>query len=215
MASSKCVPPTSRETKIWCTPPTVSSQAIQGTVGFAGFIVPAATRGSSASAEALLFCEHWPSMVAFAAHGPPPAELSRTPCPALPTVDPVEPAIDGAGRRRRHDALGGEDQLVGVQSADAGRALLVPDDPRHRVVRTGERDVGLDAVPGRVDVQRRIGRGDPLDADLLPAEAADRRRCRISSGRLHAGAVDRSRTDGLLDEDLILPACRARPSPAT
>ena len=49
---------TNRETNTWWTPPTVSSQVTHGTVGLAGFIVPAATCGSSASAVGLLFSEH-------------------------------------------------------------------------------------------------------------------------------------------------------------
>src|SRR5689334_3033547 len=48
---------TKRETNTWCTPPTVSSQVTQGEVGLAGFIVPAATRGSSASLVGSLFSE--------------------------------------------------------------------------------------------------------------------------------------------------------------
>src|ERR1700759_5364334 len=49
---------TNRETNTWCTPPTVSSQVTQGAVGLAGFIVPAATRGSSAPLGGSLFSEH-------------------------------------------------------------------------------------------------------------------------------------------------------------
>src|SRR5689334_24412585 len=54
---------TKRETNTWCTPPTVSSQVTQGAVGFAGFIDPAATRGSSASLVGSLFSEQPCSMV--------------------------------------------------------------------------------------------------------------------------------------------------------
>src|SRR5439155_18992630 len=54
-----------------------------------------------------------------------------------------------------------------------------PDDPRDGVVRSGERDVRLDARAGRVDIERGItgvgwewtARVQPIDADLLPAES--------------------------------------------
>ena len=58
LASSKCVPPTRRETNTCMIPfwgP--SSHTTNGTVGLAGFIVPAVTRGSSASAAVSLLSE--------------------------------------------------------------------------------------------------------------------------------------------------------------
>ena len=50
--------PTSRDTNTCLCVPTVSSQVTHGEVGLAGFIVPAATLGSSASASGFLFSEH-------------------------------------------------------------------------------------------------------------------------------------------------------------
>src|SRR5215472_8840700 len=72
---------TNRETNTWCTPPTVSSQVTQGAVGLAGFIVPAATRGSSASLAGLLLSEQ-----ACSANSEPAQLLAalRIPLPVLP-----------------------------------------------------------------------------------------------------------------------------------
>src|SRR5438270_13940646 len=59
---------TSRDTRIWLTPlASFSSQVTQGAVGLAGFIVPAAMRGSAASLIGFLFSEQLPSDVASAA----------------------------------------------------------------------------------------------------------------------------------------------------
>src|ERR671923_93275 len=66
-ASSKCEPSTRRATKICFTPDRVSSHATHGTVGFAGFIVPAATRGSSASSAGFLLSEHLDSFASKSA----------------------------------------------------------------------------------------------------------------------------------------------------
>src|SRR5690242_15442162 len=63
-------PPTSRETNTWCTPLTVSSQATHGVVGLAGFIVPPATRGFSASLLGSKFSEHADSAANDSAHPP-------------------------------------------------------------------------------------------------------------------------------------------------
>src|SRR5437660_10236991 len=73
---SKCAPaplPTRRETKICLTPSKSSSQATHGTVGLAGFIVPPATRGFSASfLPGLLLSEHSASLSADSAQAPNP-----------------------------------------------------------------------------------------------------------------------------------------------
>src|SRR5947207_15619033 len=70
LVSSKWVPPTRRETKICFTLPRSSSHTTHGTVAFAGFIVPAATRGSSADLLGSLFKEHCSSFVADSAQVP-------------------------------------------------------------------------------------------------------------------------------------------------
>src|SRR4051812_6712810 len=57
LASSKWSPPTRRDTKICFTPLMSSSQTTHGTVGDPLVIVPAATRGSSASLDVSLFSE--------------------------------------------------------------------------------------------------------------------------------------------------------------
>src|ERR1700759_4631111 len=85
---------TNRETNTWCTPPTVSSQVTQGAVGLAGFIVPAATRGSSASLVGSLFSEQ-----ACSAASEPPQLFAalRIPLPVLPIAcqwkPPLTPAL--------------------------------------------------------------------------------------------------------------------------
>ncbi len=73
LAISKCASapvPTRCETNTCLTPPTCSSQVIQGEVGLAGFIVPAATRGFSASPFVSLFSEQRASVGADSAHLP-------------------------------------------------------------------------------------------------------------------------------------------------
>src|SRR6185436_16730024 len=114
--------------------------------------------------------------------------------------DVLEAAVGGAGDRLRREHL-----LVAAQ-ADAARVLLVPDEPRHGVRLAGEREVGLDAVAGRVDVQRRVAgrrrgrrrRVQALDAGLLPAERADARAPARRVGRA-VGLLDPAR-----GEDLVL-----------
>src|ERR1700739_2433341 len=75
------------------------------------------------------------------------------------------------------DGLGRKHQLIAVQPAQRRGASLIPDDPRDAVARPRKRDVWLDSVARRVDVQARVrgARPDARDADLLPAEPADRR----------------------------------------
>src|SRR5437763_11577563 len=80
--------PTRRETKIRSKPATFSSQTTHGTVGLAEFIVPAATRGFSASAVVTLLIEHLDSLAAEATQDPnlfAPVR-SRVPWRALPTA---------------------------------------------------------------------------------------------------------------------------------
>src|SRR5581483_3589350 len=88
---------TKRETNTWCTPFTVSSQVTQGAVGLAGFIDPAATRGSSASLVGSLFSEH------FCSASSEPAQLLaalRIPLPLFPITcqwkPPFTPAVVSA-----------------------------------------------------------------------------------------------------------------------
>ena len=141
---------------------------------------PAATRGSSASLPATLFSEQASSAVGRRGAVAEVVRAGRVerrwsgPAVPLPTA-----ASEAAVGVRVRDDLGREDLLV-VAQADVARVLLVPDGPRDGVARAGERDVGLDAVAARVDVQRRVaGRrraavlGEPVEADLLPAEVAD------------------------------------------
>ena len=141
-------------------PPTISSQVTHGTVGLAGFIVPAATRGSSASLVGSAFSEHacsasqrsrrrcWPrvehalGVVADRRQLKPPSTVPSAVSCRAPRPWPRTPS-----RCRRS-----------LPAPSSGRVLLVPDDPRHGVVRAGERDVRLDAVARGVDVQRRIAR---------------------------------------------------------
>src|SRR5262249_52228584 len=72
---------TNRDTNTWCMSPTVSSQVTHGAVVLAGFIVPAATRGSSASLAGSLFSEQARSAASEAAQLSP---KSRIPLPVLP-----------------------------------------------------------------------------------------------------------------------------------
>lgn len=72
---------TNRDTNTCLCAPTVSVQVTHGAVGLAGFIVPAATRGSSASAPGLLFSEHACSADWDVAQ---PLVTSRTLFPLLP-----------------------------------------------------------------------------------------------------------------------------------
>src|SRR5262249_24091314 len=86
LTSSKCAVlplPTSRETNTCLTPPTCSSHATQGAVGVDGSIVPAATRGSSASDEGSLLSEHSASAAVEAAQL---SLASSVPWAALPTA---------------------------------------------------------------------------------------------------------------------------------
>ena len=87
--------PTSRETNTWLTPDTVSSQATQGTVGFGGFIVPAATCGSSALAAGSLLSEHCASLVPDAAQVPKAFAplVSRVPWSWFPTATQWKPPL--------------------------------------------------------------------------------------------------------------------------
>src|SRR5919201_2737607 len=94
LTSSKCAVeplPTRRDTKIWCVPPRSSSHVTHGTVGLAGFMVPAATRGSSAPAFTFLLSEQPSSAGLDRPQAPPPAVLSSTPWPALPTETQWKP----------------------------------------------------------------------------------------------------------------------------
>src|SRR5581483_9770720 len=88
---------TKRETNTWCTPPTVSSQVTQGAVGLAGFIVPAATRGSSAPLVGSLFSEQACSIDSELAHR---LVESSSPLSALPITcqwkPPFTPAVVSA-----------------------------------------------------------------------------------------------------------------------
>src|SRR5262245_9729559 len=84
LASSKLLPSfTSRATKICLTPRTVSSQATHGTVALAGFMVPPATRGSSASCSGFVLSEHRSS---FSVDLPQRFSLFSTPLSWLPTT---------------------------------------------------------------------------------------------------------------------------------
>src|SRR6185436_7450950 len=71
LASSKCVPPTRRDTKMPLWPLRMSSaQAIHGVVAPPGVSVPAAMRGSSAPASGSALSDASPSAVAFSAAPP-------------------------------------------------------------------------------------------------------------------------------------------------
>src|SRR4051794_36484820 len=89
LASSKCVPPTRRETKIAFLPDSVSSaQATHGAVVPPGVSVPEATRGSSAPLSGSALREASPSAVALSA-APPNLwlpELSSVSDARLPTT---------------------------------------------------------------------------------------------------------------------------------
>ena len=182
------VPTKRRDEHLVHAAPTSSSHATHGTVGLAGFIVPAATRGSSASSVGSLFSEHACSVVE---RGGARAEAVRPTCRASRGRRCRRPPSGSRRRRRRRASarLGGEHHLVGGQlQAGAGVACLVPDDPRHAVVRPGEGDVGLDAVARRIDVQARVARRDrrartpvcwkqkPPIAGTWPVPSARRRR---------------------------------------
>ena len=95
----------------------------------------------------------------------------QDPVPGVPDHVPVK-ATEHAGAGVAL-GLGREHQVVLSEPAGAG---LVPDDPRHRVVRAGEGDVRLDPVAVDVDVQARVrvALTRALDAHVLEAEAADR-----------------------------------------
>ena len=105
---------------------------------------------------ATLLSEQASSALVDAAHGPKPLDpvASSEVHLARRAVADRAPGEAAVGRRGRDDPRG-EDLLVAAQ-AEAGGVLLVPDRPGHGVGWPGERDVGLDAVAGRVDVQRRI-----------------------------------------------------------
>ena len=71
-----------------------------------------------------------------------------------------------------------------------------------------ERDVGLDAVTGRIDVEARILRAVPTrgDASLLEAEPADRGTCPVASSTPAGVAPSQLACPGpigLTDEDLV------------
>src|SRR6266849_2232641 len=71
LKSSKWLPPTSRDTKTACFPvPRSSCHTTQGTVGFPGVSVPAATRGFSASLPAALLSVHSSSFAWLSAQLP-------------------------------------------------------------------------------------------------------------------------------------------------
>src|SRR5690242_20507825 len=80
--------PTSRETKILWLEPETSSHTTHGTVGLAGFIVPAATRGSSASLVGSKFSAHACSESRLA---PQVLVVSSTPWALLPTATKLKP----------------------------------------------------------------------------------------------------------------------------
>src|SRR5689334_14633416 len=87
--TSKCVPPTRRETKIACLPEPVSSlHTTHGDVAPPGTRLPAATRGSSASCAGTAF-----RLQAFSASwlARQPAVVSSAPLPALPTATHLKP----------------------------------------------------------------------------------------------------------------------------
>ena len=201
LASSKCVPPTRRDTKMPLWPlESSSAQAIHGVVAPPGVSVPAATRGSSAPCVRVRVERR----VALGRR-----VLGRS----------AELVVAGVVERRRQavahdhpvevatavvDGLGGEHHVVVVQAVDLAVVDLVPGDPRHGVVRAGERDVGLDAVARRVDVERRVGsRLERIGlqapvADLLPAERADGRAAARQVGRA-VGLLDAARDEDLID----------------
>src|SRR5436309_2495026 len=95
--------PTKRETKI-CSMnlPSLnvfSCHVTQGTVGLDGFIVPAATRGSTASFSGFALSEHSPSTISDPAHLPKLLNplLSSTPLVELPTTSQWNPPVaDGS-----------------------------------------------------------------------------------------------------------------------
>ena len=196
----KCVPFTSRATNTPEVPCTSSDQTTHGTVGCPAFIVPAATRGSSASAPGLLLSVQAFSADFDARHGPaPPAEVSSG-CGAavvLPTAaQPNAPSAAGLAT-----ALAAKTRSLRIPL----RPLPVSYQTTHGTVSPGpgERHVRLDPVARRVDVQRRQGgraQRRALDADLLPAEPAHGVAARgLRPGRARHGA----RPDRLDDEDLV------------
>src|SRR4051812_16578589 len=71
--------PVRRDTKTCGTPETISSHTTHGTVAVPGVIVPAATRGSSASTAALALSEHAASLAWLVPQLPPCAVASRAP----------------------------------------------------------------------------------------------------------------------------------------
>ena len=124
-----------------------------------------------------LFSEHVPrSRRSRAARRSCSRRCSRIPLPMLPTTSSESRRHAGAGVGL--DALGGEHHLVGAQAA---RCRCVLSRTRRPTARASFAPVkamsGSIAVAGGVDVQARVGRAgtDARDADLLPAEAADRR----------------------------------------
>ena len=118
---------------------------------------------------------------------------------------PVEATVTGAVRNRpRGEHHVRVEQSVRARVAVVCVAVLIPDDPRNRVVRARERDITLDSAAARVDVQRRVeltdsGTLNAVEPDLLEAEVADTRAVvRLGASRTRPGR----RRDGMGDEDL-------------
>ncbi len=203
---------TNRDTNTWCTPPTVSSQVTQGAVGLAGFIVPAATRGSSASLAGSLFSEQ-----ACSALREPAQVLAAFEDPVAGVADhvPVKAADDagagvGLGLRREHHAR-----------CRPGRPCPGPVSyhTTHGTLSLAPVNAMSGSIPSRLTSTFRLGSAPPgptrCNADLLEAEPADRGdvtgRVR-HAGRGHAVTVGRARPQRLGDEDLVLAGRPARSS---
>ena len=136
-------------------------------------------------------------------------------CRARPDVvadrDPVEAAVDGPGGRSRgarHDALGREHHLVVAElvgtGVESGSARTTRPTARESLAPVNAMS---GSTPSRVGSMFSDGSApSTLDADLLEAEAADRR-CRRSDvaalGR-DGVAVGHARAERLGDEDLVL-----------
>src|ERR1700730_4404187 len=86
--------PPSCETNTCLTPPRTSSHATHGTVGLAEFIVPAATRGFSASLAGVLLSEQCSSFATDIAQAPnSPPLVSRGALSWLPTATQWKPPL--------------------------------------------------------------------------------------------------------------------------
>ena len=159
LKSSKWSPPTSRETKTACLPlaevllpdhPRHGRAARLERAGGDARVLRVAAGDRVERARVLGVLALGAVAEAVRARGVEDVGLAGR---SVPDRDPMEATVGRAVR----DDLGREDHVVarGARRSGVG-ILLVPHDPRDGVVRTGERDVRLDARAGRVDVERGI-----------------------------------------------------------